>query len=320
MNYKCLTLILFAGTLLSTNAFPENPDISGNLLVFHAGSLAVPFREIVEAFNKEYPDVNVLREAAGSRECARKIADLDRNCDVMASADYAVIDNLLIPKHANWNIKFATNEMAIAYTKESQGAKEITPENWHRLLLRDDIRFGRSEPNADPCGYRTVLTLKLAAQFYQVPGLVESFLQKDLRYMRPKETDLLALLETQTIDYMFIYRSVAEQHDLQWLALPDEINLKQPDLADHYASVSVELSGTTPGATIERRGEPMVYGVTIPNNAPNPKAAEAFVAFLLNKEKGQAIMKKNGQPSVVPTTSSTFDNIPPSLKPFALEP
>ena len=293
---------------------------SGDLMVFHAGSLAIPFKEIATAFKVEYPKVTVLCEAAGSRECARKITDLNRACDVMASADYAVIDTLLIPDHAAWNIKFATNEMVIAYTAASTGSATLSSKNWHEVLLRSDIRYGRSEPNADPCGYRTLLTLKLAEQFYNLPGLAESFAAKDNRYMRPKETDLLALLETHTIDYIFIYRSVAEQHGLQWLALPDEINLKCPKLAAHYATVSVELSGATPGTTIERRGEPMVYGVTIPKNAPNPEASLAFVTFLLEKEKGLVIMEKNGQPGVVPAVSATFSEIPPAQKPFASAP
>ena len=30
------------------------------------------------------------------------------------------------------------------------------------------------------------------------------------------------LLETHTIDYIFLYRSVAQQHDLKYLLLPDE--------------------------------------------------------------------------------------------------
>jgi len=318
---KCgITIIILIGALLPLGVFSESVQVTGNLMIFHAGSLAVPFSEIATAFEKEYPGVRVLREAAGSRECARKIIDLERPCDVLASADYAVIDSLLIPEHADWNIKFAGNEMVIAYTEKSRDMSEITQDNWHEVLLRSDVAFGRSEPNSDPCGYRTLLTLKLAENFYNTPGLAHVFAEKDLRFVRPKETDLLALLETQTIDYIFIYRSVAEQHGLRWLALPDEINLKRPELAEHYATVSVELIGTAPGTTIEQHGEPMVYGVTVPRSAPNPKAALAFVNFLLDKAKGLAIMEKNGQPGVVPSVSSTFAQIPETLKHYAIQP
>jgi len=295
-------------------------DVSGDLIVFHAGSLSVPLKEISAAFNKEFPAVRVLLEAAGSRESARKISDLDRPCDVMASSDYAVIDSLLIPRYADWNIKFAGNEMAIVYGEGSRYAQEINARNWHEILLRDDVAFGRADPNSDPCGYRAVLTAKLAEKHYGKAGLAAKLLEKDQRYMRPKETDLLALLEVKAIDYAFLYRSVAEQHGLKWLALPNEVNLKDPRLADYYKTVSVDVTGDKPGAVVTVRGEPMVYGVTIPKSSPNPKAALAFVAFLLDKDKGMAIMEKNGQPSVIPAISETYDKIPDVLRGYTLKP
>lgn len=314
MLFLCCTLVLLTGIISHAE------EVSGDLMIFHAGSLSVPLKEVSEAFQKEYPNVKILREAAGSRECARKVTDLGKTCDVLASADYAVIDSLMIPKFADWNIKFAGNEMIIAYTEKSRRSAEINATNWPAVLLRDDVSFGRSDPNADPCGYRTVLTAKLAEKHYQQPGFADKFAAKDKQFMRPKETDLLALLETGTIDYLFIYRSVAEQHGLKWLALPDEVNLKKPELADLYRSVSIELTGNTPGTTITQVGEPMVYGVTIPKNASNPKAAMAFVQFLLAKDKGLAILQRNGQPGVVPSPTSTYDKLPDTLKPFATKP
>ncbi len=140
-------------------------ELSGDLVVFHAGSLSVPFKMISQEFTKLYPKVKVLREAAGSRSCARKISELNRKADIMASADYTVIDKLLIPKHADWNIRFASNEMAIVFHQDSRGAAEINTDNWYKVLLRNNVAFGRSNPNADPCGYRAVLTMKLAEKY-----------------------------------------------------------------------------------------------------------------------------------------------------------
>jgi len=298
---------------------PDGRDVSGQLIVFHAGSLAVPFAKIAQAFQREYPDVEVLRTAAGSRRCARMIADLERPCDVMASADYTVIDTLLIPNHADWNIKFAGNEMALTYHHKSRRADQINADNWYEILMRQDVAFGRSDPNADPCGYRAILTVKLAEKHYHAAGLTERFLKKDLKYIRPKETDLLALLEMNEIDYIFLYRSVAEQHGLKCLLLPDEVNLKQPGLVPWYRTAAVEVSGRTPGSVVTKRGEPMIYGVTIPRNAPNRRAAMAFVAFLLDEDKGMAILAENGQSSVVPSPTDTYAQIPGPLKAFARE-
>jgi molybdate/tungstate transport system substrate-binding protein len=293
-------------------------EISGQLTIFHAGSLAVPFKQISEAFSREYPGVKVLREAAGSRACARKIADLNRACDVMASADFTVIDTLLIPEHADWNIKFAGNEMVIASRDDSPRAEQITVDNWYKVLLQKDIAFGRSDPNMDPCGYRTILLLKLAERFYCQPGLVADFLPKDVRYIRPKEVDLLALLEAGAIDYIFIYRSVAEQHKLRILRLPDQINLSKSEFASVYETASVRLTGKTPGTFITRTARPIVYGVTIPKNAPNPQLAMVFLNFLLSADKGGAILENNGQRFVLPSVSTTFENLPEGLRGFAL--
>lgn len=313
-----LTLLLVTYILFNLSTSAE--ELSGDLVVFHSGSLSVPMAEMATAFKQAHPRVRILREAAGARECARKISDLGRHCDLMASADYVVIDTLLIPRHAAWNIKFAANEMVIAFRENSRYAHEITAENWHEILLRREVSYGRSDPNADPCGYRTVLTMKLAEAYYDLPGLAARLLDKDRRFIRPKETDFLALLEVGAIDYVFIYRSVAHQHGLKWIVLPDEINLKAPDLAAHYATVSVEITGTEPGTWMTQRGEPMVYGLTIPRNAPNPKAALVFAAFILEKDNGLAIMERNGQPSLVPSPSETYRDIPAPLKKYALEP
>ncbi|MBE9468804.1 MAG: tungstate ABC transporter substrate-binding protein WtpA [Bacteroidetes bacterium] len=302
----------------NTNKQKKQDDntISGKLIIFHAGSLSVPFKQITEEFNKEYPNVKIILEPAGSRKCARKITDLNRDCDIMASADYKVIDNLLIPDYADWNIKFASNEMSIVYNEKSHYANEINKNNWYNILLKKDVAFGRSDPNSDPCGYRAVLTSKLAEKYYNQNGIVKKILAKDLNYMRPKEVDLISLLEANAIDYIFLYRSVAEQHNLKFLILPDSVNLKNPELGEYYSTVSVEVNGKKPGEKIAHKGEPMVYGVTILKNAKNKPAAEAFTKFLLSKNKGAKIMEQNGQPSVIPSNTISYSKIPDKFKQF----
>ena len=326
MNYTLKLWLIIPLILVSLKLNPiaissfnliSKTELTGELIIFHAGSLSIPIKQIAEAFKKENPNVNIISEAAGSVECARKISELNKPCDIMASADYAVIDKILIPKFADWNIKFASNEMAIVYTNKSRRSNEITNKNWYKIMLDDKISIGRADPNSDPCGYRSVLVSKLAEKYYKVNGLSEKLLKKDENNIRPKETDLLALLESNTIDYIFIYRSIAEQHKLKYIILPDEINLKNSAFSDLYASVSVEINGKKPGEKITQKGEPMVYGITIPNNAPNKTVAIAFVKFLLTKEKGLAILNKLGQPSVVPSSTISYDKIPVELKSFA---
>ncbi len=314
-------VLFFSAALISLSAFSQQTKSlpSGDLIIYHAGSLSVPFKEIAAEFNKLYPNVKILMESAGSVASARKITDLNRPCDIMASSDYGVIDNMLIPKYADWNIKFVSNELSIVYQEKSRLAGKINSKNWYEILMKKEVAFGRADPNADPCGYRTVMSLQLAEKFYKKPGLAKMISNKDQNYIRPKEVDLLALLESGSIDYIFLYRSVAIQHYLKYLALPDEINLKRMDFAEQYSTAATEINGKEPGKKETVKGEPMIYGVTMLRDAPNKPAAIAFLQFLLTREKGMKIMEKNGQPSVLPMVTKNYDKLPKELKPFAKE-
>ncbi len=311
MFFPLLILSCLVGVLHSCG------DPSETLRIIHAGSLSVPVREAADSFEARNPGARVLTEAWGSKAGARRISDLDVPCDVFISADYRVIDILLVPDHASWNIPFAGNEMAIVYNHGSRYSDEIDADNWYRVLLRDDVVYGRSDPDSDPCGVRSVFVTRLAEIYYGEPGLSERLLSRHLNMIRPKETDLLALLEKNALDYIFLYRSVAEQHRLQFVVLPGELNLKDPGLNDWYARASVEVRGTRPGETMTETGEAMIYGITIPNKTRNSLMAEEFVKFFLSGE-GQAIMERNGQNSIVPAVSSTYGMVPESLRQFVM--
>jgi molybdate/tungstate transport system substrate-binding protein len=109
---------------------------------------------------------------------------------------------------------------------------------------------------------------------------------------------------------------VAVQHNLKYIELPDAINLKNPAFTTTYATAKVEINGSKPGEKQTMTGEPMIYSFTILRNAPNKAAAIAFAEFLLQKEKGQAIMARNGQQSVVSSKVENYDKVPAKLKPF----
>lgn len=286
-------LILFGISSCNLNKNPEN-----RLHIIHAGSLTMPVHELVKAFRQENPGIEIFTEAWGSKAGARRIIDLDTPADVFMSADYMVIENMLIPEHASWYKPFATNELAIVYSSSSRYASQINTNNWIEILLRENVKYGRSNPDMDPCGVRSVFTILLAEKKYQKTGLAKRFLEKDTDNIRPKETDLIALLESNHIDYIFLYKSVAVQHGLQYLELPDSLNLSNFELNDWYRKVSVETLGNRPGETITEYGEAMVYGLTIPLKTQNPQWAQKFVDFVLHPEKGQIILKEMGQDPV----------------------
>lgn len=282
------------------------------LVIFHAGSLSVPVRELAAGFMEDNPGVTVLSEAAGSLHSARKITDLGKPCDIMLSADHFVVSSMLIPDHASWNIRFATNEIVIAYRAESAYSSIFREDNWADILLKDDVIIGRADPDADPCGYRTVFSAKLAEDFYGRPGLADSLLEKDKDYIRPKEVDLVALVSSGVIDYMFQYRSVAIQHGFSYLDLPDEINLSSPLLTERYNGVSYMIPGEAPGVRTEVRGDYISYSGTVLDSAPQKDLALRFFEFMLSDE-GRAIFRECGQEPLVPAVADDPAAVPTSL-------
>lgn len=285
------------------------------LIIFHAGSLSVPVRELSAAFMKENPGVTILTEAAGSLHAARKITELKKPCDIMLSADHFVVSSLLVPEYASWNIRFATNEIVIAYRTESKYSSIFREDNWADILLKDDVIMGRSDPDADPCGYRTVFAAKLAEEYYGRPGLADSLLRKNTEYIRPKEVDLVALVSSGVIDYMFQYKSVAIQHGFGYLELPDEISLSSPLLTERYGTVSYMIPGETPGIRKEVCGDYISYSGTVLDRAPQKELAMKFFEFMLGEE-GAAIFRKCGQEPLVPAVADDTDAVPSSLRKF----
>ena len=284
-------LNLFILSFFSTLVFAKT-----KLVVFHAGSLTVPFMKIEKAFEKENPNVDVLRVVGGSRKLARMIADVGKYADVYASADYTLINDMLIPEFADKNFKFASNEMVICYTDKSKFHKKINSSNWYKIIMKKGVKYGHSDPNLDPCGYRTILLLKLAQRYYKIKDFFKKITSnREKIIIRPKETDLTPLLEEGFIDYLFIYKSIAVQHHFNYIQLPDKINLSKLKYNSFYSSVKVKLAGKKPGEFIYKKGKAIIYGITYLKNSKHPLLAKKFVDFVLNRNKGGKIIKECGQ-------------------------
>jgi len=308
-------LVLVLAIFLVLTGCNSKPVKTKEITIFHAGSLSVPFKQIAADYEKKNPGIKVLLEPAGSIVCARKITELKKPCDIIASADYFVINELLMPEYASWSIRFATNEMVIGYHEKSKYASEISESNWIDILLRDDVIYSRSDPDSDPCGYRAVLTFMLAEKHYNRPGLTDKLISKNTDFIRPKEVDLIALIEANAADYMFQYKSVVIQHNLKYIELPDEINLSSPQKNDIYQAVSLDVAGSSPGEKMKVTGEYINYSISILKNAPYPEESMDFMEFLLSPE-GMDIFRRSGQDPIIPLSTGQPELIPEKLKKY----
>lgn len=303
IRLMALVSLIIALSSLSVGAVPK-----GKLVIFHAGSLTVPFAEIEKAFEAKYPGVDLLREAGGSTKMARMISEVGKTADLMASADYKVIDNNLIPKFAEYNIRFATNQLVLCYTDTSRFADEIDSDNWYKILQKKEVAWGHSDPNLDPCGYRSIMVLQLAEKFYNVKGLHQKLIDnRPIKNIRPKSVELVNMLKTGNMDYAWEYLSVAVQHGLKYIKLDEHINLGNYRYDKFYKQANVKVTGKKPGTFKTKQGKSCTYGITMIKNCANPEAAEAFLGYMLSAEGGLKTLKEMGQPPFIPCRVPTED-------------
>lgn len=265
-------------------------------MVFNAGSLAKPFAELLRAFADGRPGVVPAQENSGSLEAARKLTELHKIPDVIGVADYNIIPTLLVPAYTSWYAAFARNAMVLVYSDASRGAATIDSTNWWRVLLDPAVRWGHSDPALDPNGYRTLMVFQLAEAHYREPGLAARLGEAvDPRNIRPKEADLTALVQAGELDYAWSYRSIAEATGLRHVDLPARVDLSDPALADWYTQAGVRLPGANraDADSVEFRGEPILYALTVPDDAPHPELAREFVRFVFSPE-GRRILAADG--------------------------
>lgn len=206
-------------------------------------------------------DGSVQIEARGSAELARLIAEHRKDPDIVAVADPALFDS---PLHPEWYAEFATNALVLAYDTSSPRGHRLAnagPDDWYTVLKSDDMQLGRTDPDLDPLGYRSLFMLELATEYYDTPW--------DLREVLPRrdqvypETQLVSQFETGGIDAAIVYRNMAVERDYEFIALPSAIDLSDPAHAADYQAATYTLPS---GKTVT--GGVIAYGATIRHASP----------------------------------------------------
>jgi molybdate/tungstate transport system substrate-binding protein len=341
-----LIALLFSVPLLSH--FFNNEQETRVLKIFCAGSLVLPLDSVEEAFEETYPHVDVQIEGHGSIQVIRHVTELNDTVDLMMAADYELIPALAYNKsmpdsdesYADWYIRFAGNRIVLAYTNNSRYSDEVSAENWYEILRRPDVKFGFPNPLIDALGYRTPMVIQLAENYYQdemlfedlvtvnfdpgfyavdiddrtvlvVPELLNTDPEKIA--LRASSVQLVPQLELGGIDYCFLYRSNAEQYGVEYIELPSEINLGSPEYEEWYQQVQIKFEHQRFGSVgLTRDGKTIYYGLSIPNNAPNPDLAIDMIEFLLSGE-GKDIFNEMQHPIYEPAFTDNMSALPQEL-------
>ena len=285
-----LLAALLSGAAVACTGDPASAR-DGPLLVYNAASVTRPMRAVLDSFAAR-TGTRYVQEGASSLELVRRLTELQSSPDVLVLADPELFPSLLEPKFTTWHALFGRNRMVLAYTPRSRGAADIGGDRWWEVLERPGVQVGRSDPNTDPSGYRTLLVWQLAARHYRIPDLEARMLRAaPARNVRPREADQIALLQAGELDYIWTYESLARLMSLPYRRLPDAVDLGSVADSANYATASIRVLGKRPGDTITVRGRPILFGVSVPRTAPHPASAERFVAYLLS-EDGRRILRQ----------------------------
>lgn len=290
--------ILFIFSIKELNATTIDKDV----YVMYAGSLVNIFENEIKLAFQNLTGYNFIGEGKGSVQISNMILDGFRKPDIFVSADTTPIERLInhsLPL-ANWLVKFGSAELVIAYNPQSPFAPELLKASngeipWYKILEKEGLKFGRTDPELDPKGYYTIITAKLANIYYNDSTIKDKILGEDRNkeQILPEEI-LKSILDSGQIDATAAYKHEAIAKGLPYITLPDQINLSEPYYTNFYNKIYYKL-GT--GETIS--GNPIFFSFTIPNTVENIEGAMSFVKFLLS-ENGKKILEKVGLSPIEP--------------------
>jgi molybdate/tungstate transport system substrate-binding protein len=135
--------------------------------------------------------------------------------------------------------------------------------------------------------------------------------------LRSSEVGLITLLDSGYLDYCLIYLSNAKQYGFDYIELPDEINMGSPQHESEYEQVQVVYEHQRfTSVSLDRAGETIYYGLTIPKSSLNPDLAETFAEFLL-AGKGKEDFDSLYHPLFDPPLTDNLQALPDSLQQIA---
>jgi len=292
-------MVVFAGTIVAASPGTDTAAAgSGSVNVMYAGSLVGLMQKKVGPAFSRVTGYTFKGEGRGSVALANLIKARARTPDIFISADPKVNKTLQGPSNGNyvsWWVRFAATEMVIAWSPKSRYAAQFrrikngkSKRTWEQLLSTKRLRLGRTDPQVDPKGYRTLFMFYLDGLRIKDRGLSKRVLgDPDNPKQLFLEEQLVARLQTGELDAGVFYKIEAVEAKLPYLTLPKQINLGDARQAKNYAKARF-----TNSAGVTFVGAPIVYTVTIPSTVRNRPGAIAFVRYLLRN--GQKQLRKDG--------------------------
>lgn len=229
--------------------------------------------------------------AQGSDALANLIAGGSIRPDVFIPITPGPMMTVLRAGKAKVASPIARTEVVIVYSPKSRFAEQFEAasagrEHWWQVLQQPGLRFGRTDPIADPQGRNIIFTMMLAAKLYRAPKLVEQTLGPAINERQIfSEPTLLARLQAGQLDACSAYKTQPGPFDLPYIVLPKQINLSSDRVREENPGLQLTIAGKT------YYPEPLVFYAAALKDAANPKDAAKFVQWLKDSE-AQSIFRR----------------------------
>ena len=247
-------LVLLTALVLGA---PSPSPTPSDVVVAYAGSLVTPMEGPIATDLTSNANVHFVGEGRGSKALAHLIESGLRKPDVFISADASLVDHLEKLGLVASRLTFASASMVLGYSPLSRHRAAFESVASGKTSLTDVLRtpglsIGRTDPALDPKGERTLRSLALMK------------LPADLGVVYPEE-DLLARLETGTLDAAFLYSTESVARHVPAIPLPGA------------ASLTGEIT----------------YTLAVMKTAPHPQAALTFARYI-EAGSGRRILETAG--------------------------
>jgi molybdate/tungstate transport system substrate-binding protein len=287
-----------SGSGSGSSASPDSVNVA------YAASLAYLNEKIVGPAFQQAEGITYVGRAGPSDGLSKEIAAGEITPDVFESVGGDPI-KALMPKFTSWYAAFATTSIVVAFNPKSKyapqfqaikdGKKPITA--LFPLLETPGLKLGRTDPNLDPQGRAFIFMLQLAQMKYHLPAdtVAKIIGTSDLASADAAqifdEAALEPRLQAGQLDAASAYESQAVQLHLDYIKLPDAINLSDSALKDDYAKATMTITGN-----VSKHGSPLVINITTINKSV---AGAKFAAYVLSEE-GLALHKRGGYTLLTP--------------------
>ncbi|HEY6349475.1 MAG TPA: extracellular solute-binding protein [Candidatus Angelobacter sp.] len=259
--------------------------------VAYAGSMGSMMEGPMKTAAAQSLKLELHGRGQGSSALAQLIAGGSIRPDIFLPVTAGPVLTVLRAGKAEVAEPVAHTEMVIAYSPKSRFASRFDAavkgkEKWWEILQEPGLRFGRTDPVADPQGRNIIFTMVLAAKFYEQPDLVQKILGPAINEQQIfTEPTVQARLQSGELDAASAYKIQPGSFNLPYITLPKEINLSGQNVHAEHPDVVLTVGGKT------YNPEPLIYYCAVLTDAPNGRGAAAFAEWI-RKDEAQAIFRR----------------------------